>query len=280
MGPEAFRAELVRRVGRELRRGVRGPSRTFAATTTSAITPQADGEHSAVGFCRPGRAPEGRPALRARAPGPRVRHDARGPPDPPAERPAAVDPERARRRAAGRAAVAQELQPQPDALQARRCRRARARSSAAWPRSTRRGRGRAAEIAAFLDAHVHPERPRRGLPPALRGLLLELRAAPDRRHRHRGRAEEGRRRVRRGDGHPHRRPPRAPTRSSATSWSARSRTGSSTRRCCGSSASTRRRTPTARRSAPSRPGHRAEWWTEQLAPEEAGTASLREAVES
>ena len=54
-----------------------------------------------------------------------------------------------------------------------------------------------------------PERPRRGLPPALRGLLVELRAAPDRRRRHRGRAQEGRRRVRRGDGHPHRRPPRA-----------------------------------------------------------------------
>ena len=51
-----------------------------------------------------------------------------------------------------------------------------------------------------------PERPRRGLPPALRGLLVELRAAPDRRRRHRGRAQEVRGRVHRGDGHPHRRP--------------------------------------------------------------------------
>ena len=34
IGPEAFREELVRRVGRELRRGARG-ARTSAATTTS-----------------------------------------------------------------------------------------------------------------------------------------------------------------------------------------------------------------------------------------------------
>ena len=69
-------------------------------------------------------------------------------------------------------------------------------------------KSRAVEIAKFLDEHVRPNGHGEDFRAALRRLLVELRAAPDRRRRHRGRAQEGRRRVRRGDGHPHRRPPR------------------------------------------------------------------------
>ena len=52
MGPDAFRAELERRLGRELERGVRdAPS--LRGHDHLGVTPQADGEHSAVGLCVP-----------------------------------------------------------------------------------------------------------------------------------------------------------------------------------------------------------------------------------
>ena len=103
MGPDGFRDELERRVGRELRRGARNAP-DLRGHDHIGVSPQNDGEHSTVGFCVPGRAPEGLAAAGVRPPRPRVRADAGGPADPPAERPAAVDPERPRRRAARRAA--------------------------------------------------------------------------------------------------------------------------------------------------------------------------------
>jgi ferredoxin-nitrite reductase len=52
VGPEAFREELERRVGRELRRGAR-QAPDLQGHDHIGVTPQADGEHSAVGFCVP-----------------------------------------------------------------------------------------------------------------------------------------------------------------------------------------------------------------------------------
>ena len=52
IGPEAFREELVRRVGRELRPGVpKAPG--LSGEDHVGVTPQADRAHSAVGFCVP-----------------------------------------------------------------------------------------------------------------------------------------------------------------------------------------------------------------------------------
>ena len=70
-------------------------------------------------------------------------------------------------------------------------------------------KSRAVEIGRFLDEHVRPNGHGENLRVHFAGLLVELRPAPDRRRRHRGRAQEGRRRVHRGDGHPHRRPARS-----------------------------------------------------------------------
>jgi len=52
MGPEAFRDELERRVGRELRRGVKAAPSLRGADHIG-VSPQNDGEHSTVGFCVP-----------------------------------------------------------------------------------------------------------------------------------------------------------------------------------------------------------------------------------
>jgi ferredoxin-nitrite reductase len=52
MGPEAFREELVRRVGRELRHGVRAAS-PLRGDDHIGVQPQRDGQHSSVGFCVP-----------------------------------------------------------------------------------------------------------------------------------------------------------------------------------------------------------------------------------
>ena len=52
MGPEAFRDELERRVGRELRRGVKSAP-DLRGHDHIGVAPQNDGEHSTVGFCVP-----------------------------------------------------------------------------------------------------------------------------------------------------------------------------------------------------------------------------------
>jgi ferredoxin-nitrite reductase len=52
MGPDAFREELERRVGRELRRGVK-KAPPLRGQDHIGVSPQNDGEHSAVGFCVP-----------------------------------------------------------------------------------------------------------------------------------------------------------------------------------------------------------------------------------
>jgi len=52
MGPEAFRDELERRVGRELRRGVKSAP-DLRGHDHIGVSPQNDGEHSTVGFCVP-----------------------------------------------------------------------------------------------------------------------------------------------------------------------------------------------------------------------------------
>jgi ferredoxin-nitrite reductase len=52
IGPEAFRAELERRVGRTLARGVR-KAPGLAGEDHIGVTPQTDGVHSAVGLCVP-----------------------------------------------------------------------------------------------------------------------------------------------------------------------------------------------------------------------------------
>src|SRR5437763_9574653 len=52
MGPEAFREELVRRVGRELHRGVKSAP-DLRGHDHIGVSPQSDGEHSTVGFCVP-----------------------------------------------------------------------------------------------------------------------------------------------------------------------------------------------------------------------------------
>ena len=52
VGPEDFRAELVRRVGRELHPGIRTTG-GLNGDDHIGITPQLDGEHSAIGFCVP-----------------------------------------------------------------------------------------------------------------------------------------------------------------------------------------------------------------------------------
>ena len=204
IGPDGLREQLVERLGHDVRRAARvapdlqgpRPHRRDPADRRRALGGR---------LLRPGRAPARRPAPRARPARPRVRHDARGPAHAPAERAAAVDPQRARGGAAGRAA-------RPGALADARAVHARA-ADLHRQGVLRAGQG-PHQGARGGDRQVprrprRQERPRRGLPPALRGLLVELRPAPDRRRRHRGRAQEGRRRVHRGDGHPHRRPARA-----------------------------------------------------------------------
>jgi len=52
VGPEAFREELERRVGRPLRHGAR-QAPDLRGHDHVGVTPQADGEHRAVGFCVP-----------------------------------------------------------------------------------------------------------------------------------------------------------------------------------------------------------------------------------
>lgn len=52
MGGEGFREELVRRVGRELRRGVKSAP-DLRGHDHIGVAPQNDGEHSTVGFCVP-----------------------------------------------------------------------------------------------------------------------------------------------------------------------------------------------------------------------------------
>jgi ferredoxin-nitrite reductase len=52
IGPDAFRDELQARVGRPLRRGVTKAS-GLSGEDHVGVTPQTDGEHSAVGFCVP-----------------------------------------------------------------------------------------------------------------------------------------------------------------------------------------------------------------------------------
>lgn len=52
MGPEAFREELERRVGRPLTRGVKTPG-GLNGDDHIGVTPQQDGAHSAVGYCVP-----------------------------------------------------------------------------------------------------------------------------------------------------------------------------------------------------------------------------------
>ena len=65
VGPEALREELEQRVGRPLRRGVpKAPG--LSGEDHIGVLPQADGTHSTVGPRRPGRPPEGQPAVRAR----------------------------------------------------------------------------------------------------------------------------------------------------------------------------------------------------------------------
>ena len=59
-----------------------------------------------------------------------------------------------------------------------------------------------------------------------------------------------------------------PSRGSATSWSRRSRTGTSTRRCCGSSPSTSSTTPTGETFRAFAGRTEPEWWTERLEPAE------------
>jgi ferredoxin-nitrite reductase len=52
IGPDEFRSELERRVGRPLRRGARHAP-DLRGHDHIGVTPQTDGEHSAVGFCVP-----------------------------------------------------------------------------------------------------------------------------------------------------------------------------------------------------------------------------------
>ena len=216
VGPEALREELER---------ARRPRRCAAASRRRpglsgedhiGVLPQADGAHSHGRARRPGRPPEGRAAVRARR-----------------ASPASTAPTRTTRCASPTsrtsccrgsrtsnvdALLAEPLiagpHPHPHALPARPADLHGQGVLRPGEGLHQEPRGRDRQVPGRARA---PERPRRGLPPALRGLLVELRAAPDRRRRHRGRAQEGRRRVRRGDGHPHRRPPRRAPASSATS---------------------------------------------------------------
>ena len=243
-------------------RGARAPRRPRAAPRRPdgapdlrghdhiGVTPQTDGEHSRGRLLRPGRAPARRPAARARPARPRVR-DRRPRSGSPTSRTCCC--RGSRTSASTRCSPSRS--PQELSPAARRCSRAALQTCTGKEfcgLAKVHTKDRAAEIATFLDAHVHAERPRRGLPPALRGLLVELRAAPDRRRRHRGRAQEGRRRVRRGDGHPHRRPARARPALRRRRAQEGPELGAQRDAAADLHASTRRTTPRARRSATSR----------------------------
>ena len=216
IGPEALREEIDRAASAAtLRRGVpKAPG--LSGEDHIGVLPQADGAHRTVGIGRPGRPPEGAASCSSSP-----------------SSPASTAPTRTTRCASPTsrtsllpwipnenvdALLAEPLvagpHPHADALPARPADLHGQGVLRPGEGLHQEPRGRDRQVPGRARA---PERPRRGLPPALRGLLVELRAAPDRRRRHRGRAQEGRRRVRRGDGHPHRRPARARTRSSATS---------------------------------------------------------------
>ena len=214
IGPDALREEIVSRVGRELRHGVpKAPG--LSGEDHVGILPQSDGEHSTVGLVVPVGRLKAHQLFELAA---LARKHGSNPDDAlrlthqqnvvlpwiPNENVDAL-----RRRAAGR-----RPHPHADALPARPAdlHGQGVLRPGQGPHQVARGRDRQVPRRARA-----PERPRRGLPPALRGLLVELRAAPDRRRRHRGRAQEGRRRVHRGDGHPHRRPAGREPAASATS---------------------------------------------------------------
>ncbi|HSD76270.1 MAG TPA: hypothetical protein VLA98_02650, partial [Solirubrobacteraceae bacterium] len=156
LGPAAFRDELVRRVGRELRPAARAHA-DLAGHDHLGITAQADGAHSAVGFCVPvGRLRAGQLAELVRlareyatAPEIRLTHQQNVVlPWIPNER---VDDLLAED-------VAGELRPRP-AFFDRALQTCTGKEFCGLAKVHTKGRdgGRAAEIAAFLDAHVTPD---------------------------------------------------------------------------------------------------------------------------
>ncbi|HEY3018572.1 MAG TPA: hypothetical protein VGJ32_00175 [Solirubrobacteraceae bacterium] len=155
MGPEAFREELVGRLGRDLRRGVK-KAPALRGQDHIGVAPQNDGEHSTVGFCVPvGRLKAGQLHEFVRLareygtrPEVRLTHQQNVLlPWIPSDR---VDDLLAE-------PLAQELQPQPTffnrALQS--C-TGKEFCGLAKVFTKGPGGGRAAEIAAFLDQHVTP----------------------------------------------------------------------------------------------------------------------------
>ena len=228
------------------------------------MTPQTDGAHSAVGFCVPVgrlRGDQLHELVRlareyATVPEVRLTHQQNVLlPWIPNERVEALLAE----------PLAQELSPQPE-LFTRGLQTCTGKEFCGLAKV--HTKDRAAEIARFLDTHVDQERPRRGLPPALRGLLVELRAST------RSPTSASRACSRRSTASSSRRWTSAsaagsgPTRASATSCSRRSRTGTSTRRCCGSSRSTRPNHGEGETFRDFAGRTEPEWWTEQLTPEE------------
>src|SRR4051794_12495959 len=158
MGPEAFRDELVGRVGRELRRAAaaRGGWGRDLGHDHLGVTPQADGEHSAVGFCVPvGRLKASQlfelvRLARDYAPTPEIRLTHQQNvllPWIPNDR---VDELLAE-------PVAQELQPEPTFFN-RAMQTCTGKEFCGLAKVHTKGPngGRAAEIAAFLDQHVAP----------------------------------------------------------------------------------------------------------------------------
>ena len=138
VGPEALREELETRVGRPLRRGVqKAPG--LSGEDHIGVLPQADDALPHRGHGRPGRPPARQPAPGPRRPRPQARgqRGRRAAPHPPAERPAAVD---SRPRTSKRCWPSRSCRTSPPRRRcsSAACRPARARSSAAWPRSTPR----------------------------------------------------------------------------------------------------------------------------------------------
>ena len=153
VGPEALREELETRVGRPLRRGVqKAPG--LSGEDHIGVLPQADDALPHGRHGRPGRPPARQPAPGPRRPRPQARRQRgrRAAAHAPAERPAAVDPGRERRRAPAEPLV-QDLTPTPTLFQ-RGLQTCTGKEFCGLAKV--HTKSRAVEISKFLDEHVRP----------------------------------------------------------------------------------------------------------------------------
>jgi ferredoxin-nitrite reductase len=226
VGPEALREELERRVGRRCapasarrRAERRGPHRDQPPARRRARHRRARRARRAAARGASSPASPPRPALR-------LAGRRRPPPHAPAERPCSRGMPEARVDALLDEPLVAELTPSPTLFN-RGLQTCTGKEFCGWRRSTpRSARSRSPRSSTSTCGPTATATTCACTSPAARRPARSTRSPTSASRR----AQEGRRAVRRGDGHPHRRPARREPKF-GTSSSARSRTGISTRRC-------------------------------------------------